>query len=930
MASPFDPKEKQKNPTPPPKGTVMSSDAESIFKSGLALKQIGFYEEAIREFQKASELHYRVSECYKEIGDALIKMDFLPEGIKTFYKALQSKDASSEGKARILEKIASAYDEVNEKKKAILQNKNISPVQKVTILKKIASVYEEVNEKKKALEVYRELNELEKARYEVIEKPAEVAVKPKRFRLSMEIVCQHPLPFLIATLLIGFFFMSFLPSIKTVNNVDYFTVKNDPGVQFYDKFKEVFGNDEFFVIALEREDIFTRKNLTLIKEITEKIEDLDDIRKVRSLTNVYETVGSPNYFEVKKFLEEIPENRNELETLKNQAINNPLYVKSFISQDSRTAAIVVFTQNRPDDENYRKQLLEKVNNILGPYEKQGGKFNIAGWTTTNLSLAEYMKKDVGTFIPITYLLIVVTIFYLFKNIRLTLIALANIAICLGSTMGLSGLTGITVNNVTTIIPPVIMALALSDTVHIFSHLEKRVLEEFPDKRVALTHVLNRVFVPCFLTALTTAIGFFSFVTSTIPPIKDFAYLGTAGMVFSYVYAFFFVPPLLLLFPPEKIYLEYQTHKGMTNFLHRINDLVQGHNKVVLGAGILLCISAVWFTTKIKVETNLLEYFKANSPVRSSIAFVEKRLSGVGSLDISIRAKEEDAFKEPANLKVVEEIQDYIKTLKGVDVTTSFCDFIKDMNESFHDEDPAYYKIPATRKMVSQYLLLYDSEDIEDVINSTYDHTRISVRISEHSSAGQAMLIREIEKFFKKIKHPDLKLRVTGRAVQDVDIIDNIVRSQVSSLATAAIPVFIIMTLTLRSFGLGVLSMIPNIFPILLNFGIMGAVGIRLDTSTALIAALALGIAVDDTTHFLYEYKQKRAEKIPIPDAIKHAILTKGLAMFSTAITMFIGFGVLVLSRFIPTMNYGILSALIMVTGSLGDFFLLPAIILLKR
>jgi predicted RND superfamily exporter protein len=724
--------------------------------------------------------------------------------------------------------------------------------------------------------------------------------------------------------------MSFLPFVKTVNNVDYFTLKNDPDVKFYDEFKKAFGNDEFFVIAFEKENIFTTKNLTLIKEITDQVEELDEIRRVRSITNVYNTIGSADYFEVKKFLEEIPGDKNELERLKKQAIKNPLYVKNFISPDSRTAAIVIFTQDRPDDENYRKRLLEKVNKILDPYRKQGEKFNVAGWTTTNLSLAEYMKKDVGTFIPITYLVIAVTIYFLFRNIGLTLIALANIAICLGSTMGVFGLTGITLNNVTTIVLPIIMALAVSDTVHIFSHLEKGVLKKFPDKREALTSVLDKVFVPCFFTALTTAIGFFSFVTSNIPPIKDFAYMGTVGMLFSYVYAFFFVPPLLLLLPPEKIYVEHKTQKGMTNFLRQINNLIQRHNKAVVCIGILLCVAAIWFTLKIKVETNLIEYFKANSPVRTSIGFVEKRLSGIGSFDVSLQAKEQDAFKDPKNLKVIEDIQNYIKTIKSVDVTTSFCDFIKDMNESFHDENPEYYRIPETKKTISQYLLLYDAEDVEDFINSTYDRTRISVRISEHSSAAQAVLIREVKDYLERFKYSGLEIRVTGRAVQDVNVISNIVKSQVSSLATTAIPVFIIMTLTLRSIGLGVLSMIPNIFPILLNFGIMGIMGIRLDTSTALIAALALGIAVDDTTHFLYEYKQQRAEKVSIPNAVEHAMLTKGLAMFSTAITMFIGFGVLVLSRFIPTINYGILNALIMVTGSVGDFFFLTAIILLKK
>jgi uncharacterized protein len=908
-----------------------ASDAESIFRSGLALKKIGFYEEAIGEFKKASDLQYRVSECHEEIGDSLIKMGFPAEGVKTFYQALQHKDVSSEQRSGLLEKIASTYEDINEKQKAILENDDVSPLQRVSILKKIASVYEEVNEKNKALEVYSELNELEKPHSRETEKPEVFAPGPQRFRFSLGIVCQHPWTFLIVTLLVGFFFMSFLPKVKTVNNVDYFTLKNDPDIKFYDHFKEVFGNDEFFVIAFEKENIFTKKNLTLLKSITEQVESLDDVRKVRSLANVDDTIGGEDYFEVKKFLEGIPESTEDLQMLKSQAIGNPLYLKNLISPDARTTAIVVFTQNHPSDENYRKRLLEKVDSILDPYRKQGEKFELAGWTTTNVSLAEYMIKDLATFIPITYLLIGTVIYFLFRNIRITLLALANIGICLGSTMGLFGLLGIRINNVTTIIPPVIMALSLSDTVHIFSHLEKRVLEEFPVKHQALTNVLDKVYIPCFLTTVTTAFGFVSYVTSSLSPLKDFAILGTAGMLFEYFYAFFFMPPLLLLlFDPNKVFIEFKDQRGMRNMLHHLYNLIQEHRKSILLICILMCGTAAWYTSKIKVETNLLEYFKASSPVRTAISFVEKRLSGVGTFDVYLQGKDRDAFKDPVNLKVVESIEDYIKTIKGVDVTTSFVDFMKKMNQSFHNEDIKYYRIPETKKLVAQYLLLYDSKDIEDVINATYDKARISVRISVYSSADQAKLLQKVREYLERINHQGLDIRITGRALQDVNIIDNVVKSQVSSLFTAAIPVFIIMFITLRSFYLGTLSIIPNVFPILLNFGIMGIIGIRLDTSTALISALALGIAVDDTTHFLYEYREKRKENFTNPDALKHCLVHKGLGMLSTATTMFIGFGVLVLSRFIPTINFGILNALIMVTGSIGDFLLLPAVMLMRK
>ena len=894
----FDPFYERPKPSEPPQGAEADLDIETIFNTAVALKEIGLYDEAIHEFQRAAKLRHKVSECYEKIADSLMqKGDFL-QGIKVFRTLLQSKD--------------------------------ISPAQRTSILEKIASAYEATGDKNKALETYQELVNEVKAHTSAFEKVEQLTREVKRFRLNIALVTEHPRIFLIISLLIACFFISFVPSTKTVDNMDHFTLEDDPDVKFYDEVKEIFGNDEFFVIAFKEVDIFTPKTLTLIRNITEELEDLEGAREVISLTNVDDMIGGPDYFEVRRFLEDIPEENSELEELKKQAIKNPLYVKNLISPDAKTAAIVVQTYDRPDDENYRKRLVNKTNEILDHYRKEVDKFYLAGWTTTNLSLSQYMKRDIAKFIPITYVLIGLTVLLVFRNLRLTLLAVANISACMASTMGLFALTGITVNNVTTIVPPLVMALSLADTVHIFSHMGKRALDEFPDKREALASVLKKVVLPCFLTTVTTAIGFLSLAVSKIPPIKEFAYLASAGMVFEFIYSFFLLPPLILFFSPEKIYEDHHARRRITNILASINNLVQGHHRKIAVGSVMLILGACWFASKIRVETNLLEYFKKTSSVRTSLAFVEQRLSGVGSLDISLKAKEMDAFKEPANLEVIDNLQRYIKSLKGVDVTTSFVDFMKDMNESFHDEEPQYYEIPENIEMVSQYLLLYDSDDIEDFVNDTYDHARIGVRIAEHSSAAQDKLIRKIQQHIENMERSGLDIRITGRALQDVNTIDALVKGQVYSLSLAAGVICIIMFLVFRSVATGFLSLVPNLFPIILNFGIMGAAGIPLNTATALISTVALGIAVDDTIHFLSEYNKQRAQKVSIPKSLERVIFTKGRAIISSSLILCIGFGVLILSSFVPTINFGMLSSIIMITAVIGDIVVLPSIVLLRK
>ncbi|CCK80461.1 efflux RND transporter permease subunit [Desulfobacula toluolica] len=744
----------------------------------------------------------------------------------------------------------------------------------------------------------------------------------------MDKITQHKVFFLILSLLISIPFVVYLPKIKTVDNVDYFTLENDPDIEFYDDIKEIFGNDEFFIIAFKKENIFTYDTLTILKDITDDLEQIEELREVKSLANVNDTIGENDFFIVQKFLEEMSDSREYLDKLKTSALTNPLYVNNLISSDGKTTAIIISVYDKPDDPGYRKRLIGKCEKILDNYKSRTGKIYMAGWTTTNLYLSQYMKKDIATFIPITYLFITLAVFFFFRNIWLTLIAILNISICMGSTMGLFPVFDITLNNVTTIVPPVVMALALCDTVHIFSHLNKDLLVRFGTKEKALAHVLKKVIAPCFLTTLTTAVGFLSLYLSDIPPIKDFALVAACGMIFEFFFSFVFLPPLILILNEKKIFQDKQKEKKIHRILGQISNFVVNNFKLICCFGLFIIMGSIWFSSRIQVETNLLDYFKKNSGVRISSDFVEGNLAGMVTLDISISSAQEDAFKNPDKLKVVEKIQMYINSLEGVDKTLSFVDFIKDMNQSFHNENLKYLSIPDSKALISQYLLMYDSDDINDFVNESFDHAKISVRLSEHSTRIQEMIIKKIDEFINNLKPNGMEIRITGRALQDVNTIDALVKGQIYSLSAAAGIIILIMFFVLRSFSMGTISIIPNLFPILFNFGIMGLFKIPLNTATALIAAVAIGIAVDDTIHFLSEFKRNLSKRKDIKDSVKNSILFKGRAILLSSLILCIGFGVMVFSRFVPTINFGVLSSIIMVTAVIGDILILPSVALL--
>ena len=422
-------------------------------------------------------------------------------------------------------------------------------------------------------------------------------------------ITHHKVFFLIVSLLVALPFFICLPKVKIADNVDYFTLENDPDIKFYDEIKKIFGNDEFFLIAFKKENIFTYENLTILKNITEELERIEEIQEVKSLANVNDTIGENDFFIIQKFLEELSDQEKELAKLKASALSNPLYVNNFISPDGKTTAIVVLVYDKPGDPGYRKRLIGKCEAILDKYVADTGKIYMAGWTTTSLYLSQYMKKDIATFIPITYIFITMAVFLFFRNIWLTIISVFNISICMGSTMGLFSIFGITLNNVTTIVPPVVMALALCDTIHIFSHLDRKLLNRFSTKERAISHVLKKVIRPCFLTTITTAIGFLSLYLSDIPPIKEFALVASCGMIFEFFFSFVFLPPILLLFNVNKIFLKKQNQDKVNLLLGKIANIVVKNYKMICCFGFFIIIVSVWFSSMIHVETNLLDYFK---------------------------------------------------------------------------------------------------------------------------------------------------------------------------------------------------------------------------------------------------------------------------------------------------------------------------------
>jgi hypothetical protein len=264
----------------------------------------------------------------------------------------------------------------------------------------------------------------------------------------------------------------------------------------------------------------------------------------------------------------------------------------------------------------------------------------------------------------------------------------------------------------------------------------------------------------------------------------------------------------------------------------------------------------------------------------------------------------------------------------MDKSMSLPDLLKDMNQSFHNEDPAFYRVPDTREMVAQYTLLYSGDDLDDYVDSTWSWAILSFRLTEHRSSRLEEIFSQIRQFLRDNPHPGIRMEVLGPSVWEAEGANTVTMGQFWNLSTGMFATFLMMFLCFRSFGVGLVSTVPNVLPLLINFGIMGFFGIRLDTATSIIAAVAIGIIVDNTIHFIYGFAEAM-EKTggDYAAAVYHSLRSRGAAMVSTSVVLALSFGILMTSRFVPVFQFGLLSAVLMVTALFADLVLNPCLLI---
>ena len=731
------------------------------------------------------------------------------------------------------------------------------------------------------------------------------------FREIFSWILSRPLIVILMIAAITFFFAWKLPDLSFKTSIYDLQIEDLPETAQYNSFKKIFGSDEIIRVVIKCKNVFDPITFRKVEQLAETAAAIEGVRRVISLPGVKKAVDVSGNWNMEKF----------------SALISPvdLFHKNLISTDRQTTALTLVLENDADPD----KVIRSVRQLLTDGPTDLALYQI-GMPLVSEALVNFTQKDFFRIPPLTFLLIAFILFYLFRKAQYVLIPLASTGLALVWTLGLMAYLGISLSMLTMIVPVFLVAVGTAYCLHIVSEY-LTCQREATSPTEAVTRTYSNIALPTSLAVLTTAIGLGSLLVNRISAIQEFAIFSCFGIFSILIIVMTFLPAALSFIPlPAK---EPKKRSDATPFFHRfiekIIDLNLNHQKIVLpviGVVVLICLIGIF---RIRVETNPVGYLRDGTQVKDNFNDIYQTLSGSFPINVVMGQPEADYFEDPQHLADIARIQEFLVTLPGVDKTVSFADYLKLVNYVLNHFEPKYYTLPEegfeVRMLMNNYATILGEDMLTRFINSDFSKTNI-ILLTHISSSKEFLQIREKTLAFAG-QHfsKDLSWEVTGLGMVIAASSHQLTIGQIKSLSITMILVFGIMFILFLSIKVGLIAIIPNIFPIIINFGIMGWLGIELSMVTSLIASIAIGLAVDDTIHYLARYNQEFRKDLDEERAIRDTLHHVGRPIVFTTITICVGFSVLSFSSFKPTAIFGVMMVITSLSALVGDLILLPSL-----
>ena len=696
-------------------------------------------------------------------------------------------------------------------------------------------------------------------------------------------------------------------------------------------------------------DILTIKNLKLIYDFTSELETIKNVRNVSNLLNTDFIQNKNGNIEVEKISDRPPVSEEEIIDIKNKLVSWEVFKGHLYSEDftSTTLTVNLLTGiNESDTEVVCREII----NIKEKYNGKSLEIYLTGDPIIDTEMNKYMEKDLGLLLPLIIIVLLIVLFFAFKNIKGMILPLLSVGISVIWTIGLIPLINMNLTIITAIIPVIIIAIGSAYGIHLVNNYLEEIRNSnasFLTRKIKIEYVINtlkKISLPVFLSALTTAAGFSTLALVGLIPIRDFGILSFIGVFFSFIIAMTFIPSVLFVTSCDAKNKNVNLSKNKTlildNLLNKTSDFILRKPVLIIMFTVIISVIAIAGMFKVRVDNNFSRFFKQNSQVMIADNFLNTKLSGSNLLELLIEGEKPGDLNHPDILKAIDDLGLYLtKKYPNVKKIISYADLVKKINEVFNIDngnENSYYEIPTDpekyhlkykeelKSLITQYLMFF-SGDVSEFINDNIEPTVARISIIMNSSDPQLLykIENDLKEYADKYFLKEYNYEITGFSKLSNDINRMIVDIKIINIIQSIIIVMIILMITYLSFICGLLSIVPITISVLINFGVMGFLGIRLNIATAMISAITVGTGIDYTIHFISGYKYYIASNGNIIESTKAAMLTSGKAIIYNAFSVALGFMMLLFSSIYPLIHFGFLMCLSMLTSSILAIFLVP-------
>jgi predicted RND superfamily exporter protein len=776
---------------------------------------------------------------------------------------------------------------------------------------------------------------------------------------------------LLFTALLG----SQLTKLTIDTSTESFFHDTDPIILKYNEFQEQFGRDDVILLALNPPEIFSLEFIERLDALHLAIErDVPNVAKVTSLINVRSTRGLEDELLVDGLLDEWPRDADEMAAFRKRVMSNPLYENSLISKDGKFTSITIQPESFSTDPNQDKggedidllaefededidlldetdpaeegpierqfltdeektSIVDALLKIVDKHETPDFPIYLAGSPIVDHKIKENLQRDMAVFVNLGLVVIAIILFLLFKRLSAVLLALLIVVLSLISTLGVMALNGVAITIPTQILPSFLLAVGVADSVHLLSLFFKR-LGLDGNRQAAITYALSHSGRAVVLTSLTTAGGLMSFVTSDLAPVADLGFYAPLGVIFTLIYSLILLPSLLSVIPLRaRPSSKAEQNSGfLDQLLGGSAEFAMRNSRLVVVFSAILIIVAFVGALRLRFSYDPLAWLPEDETVRLDTRLVDEEMRGSLSFELMLDTGKENGLYDPELLRKLDMMSSEAEAFQSGEVfvgkTSSVASFIKEINQALNENRAEYYKIPEERNLVAQELFLFESsgsDDLDDVVDRQYRKARFTMKLPALDAVEYSRFVVSMETRFREVFGDEVEVAATGIVALLFKTISAMILSMAESYVIALAVISVLMILLLGNVKLGLMSMIPNLAPIVMTLGLMGWMGIPLDAFTLLIGSIAIGLVVDDTIHIMDNFKAYFDEGGDVTRAIVQTLKTTGRAVFVTSFVLSGGFLVYMCSSMKNLVYFGTLTMFTIMVALVADVILLPAL-----